>query len=105
MRNWTASVIVAFTLASAAYSQEPGNPEAGKALAQEHCSNCHNIAEGGAFKLYPPSFAAIGTYMGTDMIRMRIMIPNVHTIMPRFYEIMTAANLNDLTAYIVSLEK
>ena len=90
-------------LSSAATAQE-GNVGLGKSLAEANCSQCHNIAPGGAFKLYPPSFASIAVYMDPDIIRLRIMTPT-HVLMPQFQDYMNATSLDALVAYIQSLEE
>ena len=89
----------------AAGAQERGNPTSGQTLADANCSQCHNIAPGGAFKLFPPSFAAIAVYMHPDIIPIRIMHPDHAAIMPQFHTYMNATNLDDLVAYIRSLEE
>ena len=89
--------------ASAAYAQD-GNAELGKSLAEANCAQCHNIAPGGAFKLFPPSFASIAVYMDPDIIRLRIMSPT-HVLMPQFQNYMNQSNLDSLVAYIQSLEE
>jgi mono/diheme cytochrome c family protein len=91
-------------LGAAAAAQEMGNPDAGEALAVANCSQCHNVEPGGAMKLFPPSFAAIAAYMHPDIIPIRIMYPDHAAIMPQFHTYMNATNLNDLVAYIRSLE-
>jgi len=89
--------------AGVASAQEAGDAAAGKALAEQYCSECHNIAAGGAFKLYPPSFASIAAYYEPDIIRLRIMHTS-NVLMPEFYKVMTPENREDLTAFILSLE-
>jgi mono/diheme cytochrome c family protein len=96
------AITAAIGFASVAHAQG-GNVNLGKSLAEANCSQCHNIAPGGAFKLYPPSFAAIATYMDTDIIRLRIMTP-AHVLMPQFHTYMNESNLDALVAYIQSLE-
>ena len=88
-----------------AQAEESGNPASGQALAEANCSQCHNIAPGGATKLYPPSFAAIAAYMHPDIIPIRIMYPEHAAIMPQFHTYLNATNLDDLVAYILSLEE
>jgi len=99
----TAAFMVCAGLSASA--QERGNPASGQALAEANCSQCHNIAPGGATKLYPPSFAAIAAYMHPDIIPIRIMYPEHAAIMPQFHTYMNATNLDDLVAYILSLEE
>lgn len=99
------AIFVAVTcLGASAAAQERGNPDAGQALAVANCSQCHNVEPGGAMKLFPPSFAAIAAYMHPDIIPIRIMYPDHTAIMPQFHTYMNATNLNDLVAYIRSLE-
>lgn len=88
-----------------AVSAEEGNVSLGKDLAEANCSRCHNVAAGGAMKLFPPSFAAIAAYMHPEIIPIRIMYPEAHTNMPQFHTYMNADSLIALTAYILSLEE
>lgn len=92
-------------LGTALMAQDRGNPASGQALAEANCSQCHNVVPGGATKLYPPSFAAIAAYMHPDIIPIRIMYPDHAAIMPQFHTYMNATNLDDLVAYILSLEE
>jgi mono/diheme cytochrome c family protein len=103
MTRFLTTVVALACVGTAAFSQ--GNADGGKALAEANCSQCHNIAPGGAFKLFPPSFAAIAAYMDPDIIRIRIMYPEHVAIMPQFHTYMNLTNLDDLTAYIQSLEQ
>ena len=90
---------------SISQAQDRGNPSSGEALAEANCSQCHNISPDGAFKLFPPSFAAIAAYMHPDIIPIRIMYPEHAALMPQFHTYMNSTNLDDLVAYIRSLEK
>ncbi len=76
----------------------------GRELAEEWCARCHDISPGGPFKLSPPSFAAIAAYRAADDIRWRIQFPPVHAAMPRLGFVLDAKALDDLTAFIQSLE-
>lgn len=90
--------------ATTAAAQESGDPERGRALAETHCSECHEIGPQGAAKQYPPSFAAIAAYRPPELIRSRIVYPAFHSPMPRIAEVMGRENIDDLLAYILSLE-
>jgi mono/diheme cytochrome c family protein len=79
-----------------------GDPEAGHQLAIEWCSRCHDTEPGGRMKEDPPSFAAIAIYRSADQIRGKIIAP--HIGMPE-YGLILGLDVDDLTAYIVSLEK
>ena len=81
-----------------------GDSVKGRTLAEEWCSRCHDIAPEGAFKKQPPSFAAIAVYRSAGQIHSRISTPTVHFGMPRFARILEPGRIDDLVAYIVSLE-
>lgn len=91
--------------AGAAAAQQQGDPEAGRKMAEETCSRCHDVKPGGAFKEYPPSFASIAVYRSEEQIISRIFFPPFHASMPEFGGLMVPAEVYDLTAYIMSLEK
>ena len=79
-----------------------GDLEAGQELAVQWCSRCHDIGPDGAMKQEPPSFAAIAVYRTPEYIWTNIMIP--HGNMPEIAQVL-GLNVDDLAAYIVSLEK
>jgi mono/diheme cytochrome c family protein len=83
-----------------------GDSSSGEKLAKEHCARCHDIAPGGAFKRYPPSFASIASFRSEEQIYARIVFPALHSGMPEvaFY-LLQPQQIADLVAYIVSLEK
>jgi mono/diheme cytochrome c family protein len=105
MTKLLTAMVAAVGLVSAAHAQEGGDAALGKTLAEANCSQCHNIAPGGAFKLYPPSFTAIAIYMDPDIIRMRILNPGHSVLMPEFHTYMMKSNLDALVAFIQSLEE
>jgi len=77
---------------------------AGQELAEDTCSRCHDVAPGGAFKQYPPSFQAIAIFRSAEDIRSRIIYPPVHTGMPQMGMIWAPGNVDNVVAYIVSLD-
>jgi mono/diheme cytochrome c family protein len=77
----------------------------GKAIAQEMCARCHNIESGGAFKQKPPTFQAIAIYRTADDIWSRILSPNPHSNMPDVQWSLTPDQVQDLVAYITSLDE
>ena len=79
-----------------------GDPQAGRELAKQWCSRCHDIEPGGVMKQQPPSFAAIAVYRSREYIQTNIMLP--HSNMPEIAQIL-GLNVADLTAYITSLEQ
>jgi mono/diheme cytochrome c family protein len=111
MRATTVSAIIivsASLIGSSAFAA--GDPAAGEKLAKEHCVRCHDIGPSGAFKTYPPSFASIAVYRSDEQIYARILFPTLHSAisqMPEFAQIffIDSKNINDLVAYIRSLEK
>jgi len=105
MRGFTLTALVAAMLATPAIAQdEEPYIEAGRRLSEGNCASCHNIEPGGAFKLYPPSFQAIGAYWTPDVIQMKIMYPDHAAIMPKFNRYMFVENVNNIVGYILSLQ-
>ena len=95
--------IAAITLSGTAVAQE-ANVTMGRQIAEEYCATCHMVEPSGPFKQEPPSFAAIAVYRSPEQIRARIMQP-IHSDMPRYSEYMIGGNIDDMVAYIASLEE
>ena len=76
----------------------------GRKLATESCIRCHDVSMDGRFKQYPPSFASIAVYRSSDQILGRIVYPPLHSSMPKIGYLLTPSNIDDLVAYIASLE-
>lgn len=95
-------VIAALGLAAPALAG--GDVEMGREIAEEFCARCHDIAEGGAMKTYPPSFDSISIFRDEEQIRARIMFPAMHTGMPQWGTFLDRSGVADVTAYIMSLE-
>ncbi|MCP4386043.1 MAG: cytochrome c [Hyphomicrobiales bacterium] len=103
--KWFA-VVVTVTGLVGTQALAAGDQAAGQKLAEEHCARCHDITADGAFKQYPPSFASIAAFRSNEQIYYRILYPPMHRSMPVFIEyILQPGNIQDLTAFIVSLEK
>ncbi len=81
-----------------------GDAVRGGELAGEHCARCHDISPEGPAKLHPPSFASIARFRPEAQIEARIWTPNVHSPMPGWWLVMAREDVDDLVAYIVSLE-
>jgi mono/diheme cytochrome c family protein len=79
-----------------------GDPEVGQDRAADWCSRCHDIGREGRMKQEPPSFAAIAVYRTAEQIRSKINAP--HTGMPEVAQVL-GLNVDDLVAYIVSLDE
>jgi mono/diheme cytochrome c family protein len=83
-----------------------GDPAEGEKLAKEHCARCHDVAAGGAFKQYPPSFTAIAKYRSEPQIHALIVFPALHSAMPDVpLYLLGNESVDDLIAYIMSLEE
>ncbi len=86
------------------YASAEPDPASGAKLAAESCVRCHNIEADGPFKLHPPSFASIAVYRSPEQIYGRIAFPPLHAGMPQVGYMLTPENMEDVVAYIVSLE-
>jgi mono/diheme cytochrome c family protein len=93
--------VLAATVALPTPARAAGDAEAGRQLAIEWCSQCHDVMPGGQMRQEPPAFAAIAVYRSPEQIRARIVFP--HQAMPEYAQIL-GLDADDLTAYIVSLE-
>jgi len=93
-----------------------GRPEEGLVVFQENCSECHDIADGVVIE--GPSLFAAGARLDYEYVKKSILFPQEHithvegmtsseeTTMPvDFQQYMTAQQLEDVIAYVLSLEK
>ena len=92
-------------LALLAGSAAAQDVDRGLELAQEHCSRCHDITSEGENKTYPPSFASIAVFRDRDQIRARTVFPQMHSPMPQMIYLLSNDNIDDVVAYIVSLDE
>ena len=92
-------------IASPVGAQE-GNVENGAELAAEFCVQCHDVTATGPMKQHPPAFAAVARFRPEEQIRASIWFPALrgHLGMPQVRSVLSRDAVNDLTAYIVSLE-
>jgi mono/diheme cytochrome c family protein len=103
MRSLAVAVIAVSVAATAAAAQTRGDAASGRALAEEVCARCHDISPDAPLKAYPPSFRAIATVRFEEQIRARIMVP-IHTGMPDLGLVWEPGKVDDLVAYIVTLD-
>ena len=92
-------------LALLAGSAAAQDVDRGLELAQEHCSRCHDISNTGENKTYPPSFASIAVFRDQDQIRARTVFPQMHSPMPQMIYMLSSDDIDDMVAYIVSLDE
>ena len=89
---------------TAAPEATAGDAANGKTLAAAKCARCHNIEPGGAFKQHPPAFQAIAIYRREPDIWGRIISPSPHSGMPEVIWELSPDEVQDLVAYIISLD-
>jgi len=104
-RQHGSAMLGGLVLALAATSiSAAGDAKMGEELARELCIQCHDIGPGGMFKRYPPSFASIAVYRSRKQIYGRMVFAPLHGNMPPLTHRLTPKNVENLVAYIVSLE-
>lgn len=99
-----AAIFAACLAAAAPALAQDGDVARGQALAQQQCARCHDVAKGGAFKKMPPSFQSIAIYRTKPDIWSRIIAPSPHAAMPDVTWTLTADEVQDVLAYILSLD-
>jgi mono/diheme cytochrome c family protein len=105
MRHGLPIVILVLAAAfAAAPSAHAGDAANGRKLAAVNCVRCHNIEPGGAFKQRPPTFQAIAIYRSEPDIWGRIISPSPHSGMPEVVWDLSPDDVQDLVAYIMSLD-
>jgi len=102
--GWAAAVLWLATGTCQAQSP-PGNPQRGHELSARLCANCHAVARNAPGPVLGdvPGFPAIANRQNStpEQIAGRIIIP--HPAMPGVS--LTAAEIKDIVAYIVSLQR
>lgn len=104
---WIRPAVLSLTLGLTALpaSAQEGDAARGLAIAQAQCARCHDVAKGGAFKKMPPSFQSIAIYRTRPDIWARIIAPSPHAAMPDMTWTLTTDEVQDVLAYIVSLDQ
>lgn len=83
---------------------DPGDAEAGRAIAQTWCSNCHvagsrSTASSGDTA---PSFAAVAKMPSTTSLSIHAFLQTSHGQMPDFA--LSRLQIDDIAAYVLSLK-
>ena len=91
--------------ANAADAQELGDPRAGERLAQQWCTECHQIVYGRTetAPLKPPSFYTIAGRAEVTPVWLHAFFQTPHRQMPNI--ILTPSERDDLSAYILDMKR
>jgi mono/diheme cytochrome c family protein len=107
MRRTTFYFFIAATCAALptpTHSLEGTNRSAGRQVAMEICSHCHQVAEGQRPPLQnTPSFIDIANMPSTTALSLKVFLRSSHKRMPNF--IMSSSDTNDVVDYILSLKQ
>ncbi len=88
-------------LAAAGAAEAAGDAEAGHALAQQWCTSCHVVEEGGKGPDTAPPFSAIARRHAGDPDWVRAWLSSSHPPMPNFN--LAREHIDDIVAYLASL--
>jgi mono/diheme cytochrome c family protein len=94
-RSIAGSALFLVATLPSALGQQLGDPVAGQRLAAANCATCH-----GAHRA-APAFAAIAAMPSTTQTSLGVFLRTSHASMPNL--ILSAADRNNLIAYILSL--
>jgi cytochrome c len=103
---WMAAFGCLVSFGTVAFAQEPGDIAAGRRLAQQWCSECHQIdaARGRADpKAEAPSFIEVANEPSTTPLSLRVFFQSNHENMPNLH--ISQSQADDLAAYILSLKQ
>lgn len=105
MRPWLIACVLAALPAAAQAQMEPGDPIAGKRLAEAWCANCHRVAPGGPGPATDtaPSFAAIAALPSATSMSLRAYLRTPHANMPDYR--LSREELDDIVAYLLSVKR
>ncbi|MGB7975070.1 MAG: c-type cytochrome [Roseiarcus sp.] len=92
---WSALLILA--IFRSALAQQLGDPAAGKRLAAANCATCHGAQRAA------PAFTTIAAMPSTTQTSLGVFLQTSHASMPNL--ILSAADRDNLTAYILSLRR
>ena len=92
------------SIAGTAAAQDVGNPSAGRELASQWCSDCHDIAPSGqGSRGRAPAFAEVARMPSATALSLSVFLRTSHGNMPN---VMLSPDQSDnLVAYILSSQK
>jgi mono/diheme cytochrome c family protein len=104
MKILTFAALVVLITAGSGFGQESGDPEAGLALANEICADCHAVEVGEVVSpnLESPSFQSIANNPEMSELALTVYFHTPHPSMPNL--IVTGDAARNLVAYILSLK-
>jgi mono/diheme cytochrome c family protein len=97
----------ALSLATGAAAAQglPGNPAQGRAIAEQWCIECHQVAPDTREEGLPgpPAFQAIADDPAVTELALRVFLQSSHQRMPNFR--LTTEERDSIVAYILSLKR
>jgi mono/diheme cytochrome c family protein len=92
------------TAAAASAAGDTVDVSAGRALAKQWCSECHDVRPGGQTSpnLYAPTFGELAALPGVTELSLRAMLRNDHLTMPAIK--FPAGQMDDIVGYLISLK-
>ena len=100
------AVIIPFYLAAASALAQalPGDPVAGRALAEKVCAECHRIEKGDHTSkiALTPAFQDVANNKAITETSLRVFFQTPHAKMPNL--VLTEIETDDIMAYILSLK-
>lgn len=105
MRRYVTIASLCLAALPAVAQQLPGDPAAGRAIAQRGCAQCHLIGadDRQAAVNGVPTFVGLARDRAVDQSRLQGFMQAPHPPMPDLA--LTRQEINDVTAYILSLRK
>jgi mono/diheme cytochrome c family protein len=96
------SFAILVTSASAAFAEDPGDPQAGFDMAQHVCARCHGISAEASPLPQAPRFREVADQKGMTGTALTVWMQTSHPTMPNF--VLTKQDTLDVVAYILSLK-
>ncbi len=89
----------------AAAQQPPGDPAAGRRVAEAWCANCHRVGPAGPGPTTDaaPAFAAIAAMPSTTALSLRAFLQTPHANMPDYR--LSRADMDNVISYILGLRR